>query len=255
MYSTETLTIKLSFAVAILAMTVISGWYPFSKRLRSKRGFDFPIGESFATGIFLGAGLLHLLPDASVLFTSYGYQYPTSYAIAGSTFLAFLWFEHLGREIYHHRQENNPAFSIIALIMLSIHSLFAGTALGLSDSYSIVVMLFFAIIAHKWAASFAIAVHLNKSSLDPKYAIIYFLIFAMMTPIGILVGTLLNNKVTDQSLFAPIFSALAAGTFLYLGTLHGLERGVMVKRCCNLRDFSFVIIGFTIMAIVAAYGY
>jgi hypothetical protein len=38
-----------------------------------------------------------------------------------------------------------------------------------------------------------------------------------------------------------------------LGTLHGLERCVMVERCCNLRDFSFVIIGFLLMASVAMY--
>jgi len=46
-------------------------------------------------------------------------------------------------------------------------------------------------------------------------------------------------------------SALAAGTFLYLGTLHGLENATLVKPCCDLKRFYFVILGFGVMAVVA----
>ena len=137
--------------------------------------------------------------------------------------------------------------------MLSIHSLVLGTALGFSHEYSLVIMLFLAIITHKWAESFAIAVQLNKSSLTSAKSVVFFLIFAMMTPLGIFIGWFLGHGVETNSLFDPILIAVSAGTFLYLGTLHGLERCVMVERCCNLRDFSFVIIGFLLMASVASY--
>ena len=75
-----------------------------------------------------------------------------------------------------------------------------------------------------------------------------------MTPIGIFIGWYFDRGVETNSLFDPILLAASAGTFLYLGTLHGLERCVMVERCCNLRDFSFVIIGFLLMAAVATYA-
>jgi hypothetical protein len=75
----------------------------------------------------------------------------------------------------------------------------------------------------------------------------------LMTPLGIYLGWYFGHGTESKSIFAPILIAASAGTFLYLGTLHGLERCVMVKRCCNLRDFSFVIIGFFLMASVAAY--
>jgi zinc transporter ZupT len=114
-------------------------------------------------------------------------------------------------------------------------------------------MLFLAIITHKWAESFAIAIQLNKSTLTPRKSLIFFLIFAFMTPLGIWIGWLFEHQVTTSSLIDPILMAISAGTFLYLGTLHGLERCVMVERCCNLSDFSFVIIGFLLMAAVAAY--
>ena len=79
------------------------------------------------------------------------------------------------------------------------------------------------------------------------------MIFALMTPIGIFIGWYFGQGIETKSLADPILIAASAGTFLYLGTLHGLEQCVMVERCCNLRNFSFVIIGFLLMASVAAY--
>lgn len=246
--------LKLFFSLSIFAVIIIAGWYPFKKRKQTEH-LDFPIGETLATGVFLGAAILHLLPESNVFFQKLGYQYPFAYLISGLTFLFFLWFEHLGKELYHHKNSHeHPAFAIIAWIMLSIHSLVLAAALGFSENYSIAVMLFLAIITHKWAESFAISVQLNKSSLSNKQNIILFTIFALMTPLGVYLGWSLENNVSTNSLVDPILIAISAGTFLYLGTLHGLERCVMVQRCCNLKYFSFVIIGFLLMASVAIYA-
>lgn len=246
-------TIKLFFALSIVLVVLAAGWYPFKKRQLQGEHVDFPLGETLATGVFLGAALLHMLPEANDMFQQLGYQYPFAYIITGITFLVFLWFEHLGKELYHHHDTTHPAFAILAWGMLSIHSLVLGSALGFTNDYAIVTMLFLAIITHKWAESFAIAVQLNKSSLPTKTSVFFFILFAMMTPIGVFVGWYFNHGVETHSLFDPILISASAGTFLYLGTLHGLERCVMVERCCNLRDFSFVIIGFLMMALVASY--
>ncbi|KTD61549.1 ZIP family metal transporter [Legionella spiritensis] len=245
--------LKLIFALIIFAVILLAGWYPFKKRIRKDEHIDFPIGETLATGVFLGAGLMHMLPESNTLFAAMGYHYPFAYIITGVVFLFFLWFEHLGTELYHHQHSNHPAFAILAWGMLSIHSLMLGAALGLTHHNSLVIMLFLAIITHKWAESFAIAVQLNKSSLRLRSSLLFFLSFALMTPLGIFIGWYFGHGVETDSLIDPILIAASAGTFLYLGTLHGLERCVMVERCCNLRDFSFVIIGFLLMASVAAY--
>lgn len=249
-----TTTLKLFFALSISIIILMAGWYPFKKRLRDGEHVDFPLGETLATGVFLGAALLHMLPESNSLFISLGYRYPLAYLITGSLFLLFLWFEHLGKELYHHQSANHPAFAILAWLMLSVHSLVLGMALGFSNEYTIMIMLYLAIITHKWAESFAIAIQLNKSSLKPIQSAILFLIFLLMTPLGIYLGWFFGHGAEYKSIFAPILIASSAGTFLYLGTLHGLERCVMVERCCNLRDFSFVIVGFLLMAAVAAYA-
>ncbi len=248
-----TTSLKVFFALSIFAVILLAGWYPFKKRLIDGEHFDFPLGETLATGVFLGAALLHMLPESNAMFIKLGYHYPFAYIITGITFLVFLWFEHLGKELYHHHDANHPAFALLAWLMLSIHSLVLATALGFSHEYPVIIMLFLAIIIHKWAESFAIAIQLSKSSLTPFKSITFFLIFALMSPLGIFIGWYCDYGVETNSLFDPILIAVSAGTFLYLGTLHGLERCVMVQRCCNLRDFSYVIIGFLLMASVAAY--
>lgn len=247
-----TITLKIFFALSVFLVILLAGWYPFKKRHKAE-AIDFPIGETLATGIFLGAGLLHLLPESAAEFVQRGYKYPLAYLITGLVFLLFLWFEHIGRELYHHRKGNHPAFALLAWLMLSIHSLVLGTALGFSQEYSLVIMLFLAIITHKWAESFAIAMQLAQCSLTKVQGIILFLIFALMTPLGIYLGWYLGHGVHTQTIFDPILISISAGTFLYLGTLHGLEQCVMVERCCNLRYFSFVIIGFVLMGSVALY--
>ncbi|MDF1677233.1 MAG: ZIP family metal transporter [Legionellaceae bacterium] len=248
-------TLNLFFALSILTMTLVAGYFPFKKRLTNDAHAEFPIGETLATGVFLGAALLHMLPEAQAIFVKLGYHYPLALLVTGIVFLLFLWFEHLGEALYHHHGHHNthPAFAVMAWLMLSLHSFLLGTALGISQEYSMQIMLFLAIIAHKWAESFAIAVQLNKSTLRPVTAVLLFLSFTFMTPLGISIGWYFGQDVSTHSFIDPLLMAISAGTFLYLGTLHGLERCVMVQRCCNLRDFSFVIIGFLLMATVAVY--
>lgn len=246
-------SLKILFALAIFVVILLAGWYPFRKRIQDDHHIDFPVGETLATGVFLGAALLHMLPEANTLFKSMGYNYPFAFIITGAVFLIFLWFEHLGKELYHHKNAEHPAFALVAWGMLSIHSVMLGAALGLAHYNSVIIMLFLAIITHKWAESFAIAVQLNKSSMSMNQSLLFFILFSFMTPLGIYLGWYFGHGVETNSVFDPILMAASAGTFLYLGTLHGLERCVMVERCCNLGDFSFVIIGFALMATVAIY--
>jgi zinc transporter ZupT len=245
--------LKILFSLIILTVILLAGWLPFKKRPKENEHIDFPVGETLATGVFLGAALLHMLPESARLFQELGFEYPFAFIITGIVFLLFLWFEHLGKELYHHHEATHPAFAILAWGMLCIHSVMLGAALGLAHYSSMIIMLFLAIIAHKWAESFAIAVQLNKSSMSLVFNLIFFLSFSLMTPLGIYLGWYFGHGIETNSVFDPILIAASAGTFLYLGTLHGLERCVMVERCCNLRDFSFVIIGFLLMACVAVY--
>ena len=243
---------NLLFSLIIFLLVLSSAWLPFSKRKAQHlpHHHDFSFGETIATGIFLGAAMMHFLPESHALFQSYGIHYPLGYLLAGLSFLFFLWLEHLGKELYQHHFSKH-AFILVAWGMLSAHSFFEGSALGLSNDISMLVVLFLAIISHKWAEGFAIAIQLTKSKLNKQQTYLLFTLYALMTPMGILLGYHYNTP--QQSIFSPICMAISAGSFLYFGTLHGLERCVLVEKCCNLKHFSYVILGFILMAIVASF--
>ena len=109
----------------------------------------------------------------------------------------------------------------------------------------------FAIVAHKWAASFALAVKLVQSGQSLRANLFAFGVFSLAFPLGVLMGSLTADSDGSMPWLEPTFNAFAAGTFLYLGTLHGLTRATLINRCCNRRDFNYVILGFVLMAIVA----
>lgn len=242
--------IKFFSAILTLIVAVIAAWLPFHQRLQTTTGHEFPRGEALACGVFLGAGLIHMLGSAAHRFDQLGFNYPFAFLICGVSFLSLLLLEHFGTEIQAHGQKNSTSIVIVAFLLLSIHSLFAGAALGLSKGFATTILILIAIIAHKWAASFSLAVQINKSSMRVSAGVIYFAIFAVMAPLGILLGNSIS-QLAQHNLAEPVFASIAAGTFLYIGTLHGLKRAVMIDRCCNLKDFIFVIVGFVLMAVVA----
>ncbi len=238
-------------AIVIFIMTIISGAIPFVLKLRNPAKYDFPIGEALANGVFLGAGLVHMLSDASGRFSHLGFDYPWAFVICGATFLMFLLSEHVGFFVKEHNKNQSLFIATASTIMLSIHSFLAGAALGIAANVSFSIILFIAILAHKWAASFSLAVYINKTQLILSKRIIMFAIFSLMVPLGIYFGNLLHYHYLNNKLLQPIFLSIAAGTFVYLGTLHGFKKIITQKGCCNLYHYFYVLAGFALMAVVA----
>lgn len=248
--------LKIILVMIIFFVAIGGGLWPFLRKARKLVAdqaleSDFPMGESLASGIFFGAGLLHMLPDATQEFIKAGYNYPFPFLIAAISFLLLLLLEHIGVSLRHRSNGLLSTIALIAAVMLSVHSLLEGAAVGLADNIATTVIIFIAIIAHKGAASFALAVNLNRSSLSTSNCLLAFIIFTVMTPLGILGGDWLLSTPNHNALLTPIFSSLAAGTFLYIGTLHGLGRASLIRYCCNMREFFVMTLGFTIMAVVA----
>lgn len=246
-------TADLLMATAIFVITIASGVIPFVLKLKSPDKYDFPVGEALANGVFLGAGLVHMLADSAQGFAKLGCDYPWAFMICGVTFLLFLLSEHIGFFVKQHNKNQTLFIALATSVMLSIHSFFAGAALGITSSVSLTIILFVAIIAHKWAASFSLSVYINKTDLTQAKRIGLFTVFSLMVPLGIVTGDLINTHYISNQFLSPIFSAIAAGTFIYLGTLHGFKKILTKQGCCDLYQYSYVIIGFALMAVVAVW--
>lgn len=245
--------LKIASVVFIFILTVISGFYPLFKRYR-QRNIHFPVGEALSSGVFLGAGLIHMLAESSNGYNELGYHYPFAFLLAGISFLLLLMLEHFSLKKRSGKDwHQSNSVPIIAVILLSVHSFLAGAALGIAESVGSFAIIFFAIAAHKWAESLALAVRISKSGISAQFSIVLYLIFSLMTPIGILVGAQVLAHVSANSTLVPTFNALAAGTFLYIGTLHGIKRDIVTDHCCSVSEFFYVVVGFTLMAVVAVW--
>ncbi len=241
--------LKMVSAAFILLIAIIGGAIPFFKKR-----WDFPAGEALATGIFLGAGLLHMLPDASAAFNAADYHYPIAFLIAAIGFLLLLSLEHISQSIVANgRQKNLALLAMMSTMMLSIHALLEGTAAGMAIHFTTAILILVAIIAHKGAAGFALSIQLNRSHLGFPARIIAFSVFAVMTPIGVVAGNSAIYFTHNLPLLVPICNALAAGTFIYLGTLHGMGEASLIYHCKNIKGFFTMLLGFIVMAIVAVW--
>lgn len=132
------------------------------------------------------------------------------------------------------------------VIALSVHAICEGLALGLQCGPENVVMLGSAICAHKWAESFALSSSLVHQAMTLHHhhhdiaddalhrkneevavgvrqveseamrrAWLVMVLFAMATPFGALLGSVMHSKLPLAS--AGVVKALSAGTFMYIG--------------------------------------
>ncbi|NNM58780.1 MAG: ZIP family metal transporter [Legionellales bacterium] len=242
------------FAFILLTIALIPGLWVLVKNQASSllsEGVipEFPLSESFSSGIFLGAALLHMLPDATREFSQAGFHYPYAFFIASMVFLSLLFLEQYCASLQSNRAVSVNTVTFLAVLMLSIHSLFEGIAVGVAPNLSSSLIIFIAILSHKGAASFCLSIQLKTSSLSLNHRLILLLVFALMTPFGIMMGSYILSNYQPNRLLDPVFTALAAGTFLYVGTLHRLASSSLIRHCHTMKAFFWMVSGFSVMAL------
>lgn len=250
------ITYKAIAALLIFITSIASVIYPLRHRVHIKHNEQLELGEAFASGIFLGAAFFHMLPNAIREF-NYLYPnatYPVPEAIAAVGFLLLLFLERLSLTRSFLSTKNTIPY-ILALILV-IHSFTEGAALGIGKSFAEAFMIFIAIIAHKGSASFALCVTLMRYHLPLKQVLLIILFFSLMTPLGIGAGTSINllSDSVNGELTESLFNAFAAGTFLYIATLHHIRFHNRNENTEGLHEFIYLFLGLLIMAIIALWA-
>jgi len=229
------LGIKLALLLVILVAGTAGGAMPLLRRGEALHDRILGWGNSFAAGVFLSAGLVHMIPDADAIWSALGWSYPMAFAMAALAFVFMLLVEHVLLPESAHREVHAPSgerFARLAeqhqgalaayavLIALSIHSLLAGLALGAQPDLGGALVIFAAIVAHKSAAGFALGVSLARSSLSPVQSWRMLALFATATPVGVLIGALLEQSFDGRagSGLEATFLSIAGGTFVYVAT-------------------------------------
>ena len=252
-----TATFQIIAIAAILGVSLAGGLLPLLQRQKAAGGQGFPMGQAFTAGVFLALALVIMLPAAFHLWGKVlpGLDFPLASFLALCAFTTLLWLE----QIFLRAEKDSAlpgrpspaAFPVVMTILIAIPSFLLGTALGVSDTAQ-AAMIFCAIMAHKGTAAFALALKMAASTLSRGKSWLLFLCFACSTPLGILAGGDIRAYLQGSvalGLKAAILS-LAAGTFLYMSTLHELDHAPLIRQCATKKGFMVMLCGFGLTVLV-----
>jgi zinc transporter ZupT len=235
--------------VTIIVATVLGGVMPLRGRVEGKD--RFPLGEAFSSGVFLALALAMMLPASFQLFQRAlpHADEPVASLIAIAALLALLGVSHFVRHLEQDLEEDaeagaNPLVPVLMTVMIAIPSFFMGAALGVSDTRQATLILI-AILLHKSSAAFALMLKLSDSSLPVSRVRLVFALFVLATPAGIAFGSAAGGQLGEESLLLArgTVLAMAAGTFLFMGTLNDLQSAPLIKRCGHWRGFAAMLAG------------
>ena len=241
---------KAGAALLIFLISMIIALYLLRRKNALNHGEQAGVWEALASGIFLGAAFFHMLPDAirSYALVYPGATYPIPELVCVGGFLLLLFLERLSLTNRHARTKNYIPY-ILALALI-IHALSEGAALGLETAYAETAMLFIAILAHKGSESFGLCILLLRYALPMRHVVFTLIFFAVMTPLGIFLGQAVTSS-GDSQLAASLFTAFAAGTFLYISTLHHVHFHQHGDEAQGMLEFACLTGGTLMMGLIA----
>ncbi|NWS89662.1 S39A1 protein, partial [Toxostoma redivivum] len=227
----------------------------------------------FSGGVFMGTFLLDLLPDyldsiaAALEGLRITLQFPLPEFILAMGFFLVLVLEQVTlaqRELSEPTEESRallPNGSIQAALpggpggsvgspvpvpggpgalragalalALALHAVLEGLALGLREGDAAALRVLLALLLHKGAVAFGLSLELLRSRLRPPVVASCLVLLALMSPLGVGVGTVLAAGAGPrQRLCRAVLEGLAAGTFLFVTFLEILpqELGVPQNR-------------------------
>ena len=253
----DVFSFKLLSLLVILAAGFIGGIAPLKLKLSPSRERHLHWGNAFSGGVFFGVGFLHMIPDAIDNFSSVlpDLHFPVVLFTTGVGFFFVLLLEKVvsgNHEGIGRLLGSRPLYPFLLALILSTHSIIAGTVLGLEKSLMESFAIFIAIIGHKSAAAFALGISLQRAELTTKRFIYIILFFSLMTPLGILTGTFFSTSFSGSidASFEAVFDSLAGGTFLYVAVISIMEEVFESRRDLWIKFF-FILLGFALMAVLS----
>ena len=250
--------LKLIAAAVILFTGIAGGIFAFQLSKMKYSTLLSSLASTFAGGVFLGASLMHMLPDAIEKFSEFAPNsgYPVFALVAAGGFLMVLLLDKVlvpaGPNVASGMKSRGSIFPYLLMLTLSVHSIITGIALGLEDHLMSAVAIFLAVMAHKFTAAMALAISFSREAIELKRSRALLGVFYVMTPIGIILGTWWSSLLSGQgeAMIEGIFDALAAGTFIYISVVDILSEEFSANEA-RWGLFLMTVLGFAVMALVA----
>lgn len=185
---------------------------------------------AFSGAYLLSVTILHLFPEVyAVKNANIGL-----FILLGLLLQLILDFFSKGAEHGHVHVEENIIFPWALFISLNIHAFLEGIPLGHNQHHE---YLLWAIVIHNIPISIILGTFFVKSKISKKNAVLFLLLFSLMSPLGSLTGEyvqILANYKTE-------ITAIIIGIFLHISTIILFETSKDHK--FNLLKFLAILIG------------
>jgi zinc transporter ZupT len=191
---------------------------------------------SFSGAYLLSITVLHLLPE---VFESEINNIGV-FILIGILLQSILEFFSKGAEHGHiHVHPYTKGIPWLLFISLSLHAFIEGIPLATTENNT----LLWAIVIHKIPITIVLAAFLLKSELPKKYAYMFIIAFALMSPSG----NLLSQNVSFFHLYHTEITAVIIGVFLHIATAILFESSQ--NHQFNIKKFVAVLLGFAVALI------
>lgn len=186
---------------------------------------------AFSGAYLLSVTILHLLPEV--------YQETTAYKTIGIFILMGIIIQSVlesfskGAEHGHiHIHSDGKEFPTLLFVSLCIHAFSEGLPIHNSDDN-----LLWAIIVHKIPIAIVLTTFLIHTKYSKKIIFVFLSLFALMSPLGVLLG----DKLLFFSTYSSEITALIIGVFLHISTIILFESTENHK--FNLQKFIAILFG------------
>lgn len=132
----------------------------------------------------------------------------------------------------------------ILLVAMGFHSALEGIALGIISSTTGFYFFGGAIFAHKWAEAIGLGLRFLKQKIPTCTAQVCLIIFALLTPLGIMAGLYLIGHADRKS--QGILFAVSAGAFIYFAIVEIIGEEFTASKH-RWTKFIFLLVGLAVM--------
>ncbi|XP_054142669.1 zinc transporter ZIP1-like [Melozone crissalis] len=135
-------------------------------------------------------------------------------------------------------------------LALALHAVLEGLALGLREGDAAALRVLRVLLLHKGAVAFGLSLELLRSRLRPPAVASCLVLLALMSPLGVGVGTALAAGAGPrQRLCRAVLEGLAAGTFPFVTFLEILPQELGVPRN-RIPKVTLILAGFALVSAI-----
>jgi zinc transporter ZupT len=207
------------FNIVLLVLSVFIGGGIVSLMDSLKQKKLIKIMLSFSGGFLLAMAFVHFLPE---LYESTNSVKIGMFVLVGFLVQLFLEYFSGGIEHGHIHVHHNHKFPWALFISLSVHSFIEGIPLAGGDlhvenhGHLSGQSLLLGILFHQTPVAIALMTLLKASGITSLKSWLYLLAFGIMTPLGLVFGSIFNVQTDNQ--YMSYLLAAVVGMFLHIST-------------------------------------